>query len=84
MNKIADSLKLALINLLGTTLALVLVKTRYSSLGSVWIWVFILPFFVLTIAFGVRDFLRRGKKGQAVVAVAVSLLPMLLLAFARI
>jgi hypothetical protein len=84
MNKIADSLKLALVNLFGTTLALIVIKTRYSSLGSVWIWVFILPFFVLTIAFGIRDFLRRGKKSQAVIAVAVSLLPMLLLMFARI
>jgi hypothetical protein len=84
MNRVADSMKLAIVNLVGTCIALLTFRTRHSDAGLVWTLVFILPLLVLTMFFSIRELVKGQRRLQALIAVAISAPPLLLLMSVRL
>ncbi len=84
MSRVADSMKLAIVNLVGTCIALLTFHTRHFDAGLVWTLVFILPLLVLTIFFSIRELVRRQRRVQALIALAISAPALLLLMSVRL
>jgi hypothetical protein len=55
MSRVADSMKLAIVNLVGTCVALLTFHTRHSDAGLLWTLVFILPLLALTAFFSYEN-----------------------------
>jgi hypothetical protein len=84
MSRIADSVKLAVVNLVGTCVALLRFRTRHPDAGIVWTLVFILPLLALTVFFAIRELVRRRGTAQALIALAISAPPLVLLLTVRL
>ena len=84
MSRTSDSMKLALVNLTGTCIALLTFHTRHSDAGLLWTLVFILPLLALTLFFAIREWLKGIGRAQALIALLISAPSLILLLTVRL
>jgi formate hydrogenlyase subunit 4 len=71
-DRIAVSLVLGAVNALFTGLAYLSAGTRFSNLGALWLFAFVLPTLLVTMLMAVKDALKRSMRLQAFIALLIS------------